>query len=89
MSVTKEKKKELVTQYQKHKKDTGSPEVQISLLTERINDLTKHLNINPKDYSSRRGLLMMVGKRKRLLNFLTEVNIEASRRIQDQLSLRG
>lgn len=89
MSVTKEKKKELVTQYQKHKKDTGSPEVQISLLTERINDLTKHLNTNPKDYSSRRGLLMMVGKRKRLLNFLTEVNIEASRRIQDQLAIRG
>lgn len=89
MSVTKEKKKELVTQYQKHKKDTGSPEIQISLLTERINDLTNHLNTNPKDYSSRRGLLMLVGKRKRLLNHLEEINVESSRRIQDQLAIRN
>ena len=54
-----------------------------------INDLAKHLNTNPKDYSSRRGLLMLVGKRKSLLNFLEEVNIEACRRIQDQLAIRG
>lgn len=89
MVVTQDKKKELVTQYQKHKKDNGSPEVQISLLTERINDLTKHLTTNPKDYSSRRGLLMLVGKRKRLLNFLEETNIEAYRRILDQLAIRS
>ena len=89
MPLVKEKKKELIAQYQKHKKDSGSTEIQISLLTERINDLTKHFNISPKDYQSRRGLLMLVGKRKKLLNYLGKTDIEASRRIADKLGIRN
>lgn len=89
MALTKEKKKELISQYQKHKKDSGSPEVQISILTERINELTKHLTTNPKDYLSQRGLIMMVGKRRRHLNFLKKVKIESYRKIIDQLEIRS
>ena len=89
MAVTKEKKKELVTQFQKNKKDTGSEEVQVSLLTERINDLSQHLTPNPKDHASRRGLLILVGKRKRLLSYLQKVNKESYRRLIDQLALRS
>ncbi len=89
MSITKEKKKELTTQYQKHKKDNGSPEVQVSILTERINELTKHLTTNPKDYQCQRGLIMMVGKRRRHLNYLEKQNVEIYRKIIDQLALRN
>ena len=89
MTVTKEKKKELVTQFQKNKKDTGSEEVQVSVLTERINELTKHLATNPKDYQSQRGLIMMVGKRRRHLNYLEKQNVEIYRKIIDQLALRN
>ena len=89
MAITEEKKKELITQYQKHKKDTGSPEVQISLVTERINDLTNHLNSNPKDFQSRCGLFKLVGKRKKQLNYLEKTNLEAFRRIIDQLAVRS
>lgn len=87
MALTKEKKKELIVHYQKNKKDTGSEEVQVAVLTEKINSLAGHLNINPKDYQSKRGLLMMVGKRKRRLNYLKDTNIESYRRILDLLDI--
>ena len=89
MGITKEKKKELITQYQKHKKDSGTPEVQIAILTEQINNLTNHLSTNPKDYTSQRGLLMMVGKRRRLLNYLKRTNSESSLKILEELAIRG
>lgn len=88
MALTKEKKKELITQYGKNKNDTGSPEVQISILTEKINSLTNHLMSNPKDYLSQRGLQIMVGKRKRHLNYLKKINSESYQRITDQLVIR-
>lgn len=70
MTVAVEKKKKLVTDFAIHQKDTGSPEVQVALLTERINHLTDHLKVHKKDFTSRHGLLMMVGQRRRLLKFL-------------------
>ena len=70
MSITAERKKELVKEYAVVKGDTGSPEVQVALLTERINNLTQHMGENAKDFNSRRGLLVMVGRRRRLLNYL-------------------
>lgn len=89
MALAAEKKKELVSKFQKDKNDSGSSEVQIAILTEQINSLTKHLSQNPKDFSSQRGLLMMVGKRKRLLKYLNRKNKESYRRTIDQLSIRG
>ena len=89
MAITKEKKKDLISQYQKHKKDTGSPEVQIPILTERINSLSGHLNTNPKDHQSQCGLLQMVGKRKRHLNYLKKINLESYRKILDLLAIRS
>ena len=89
MAITKDKKKELVNQFQKHKKDTGSSHVQVSILTEKINGLTNHLATNPKDYQSQRGLLMMVGKRRRHLNFVKKIDLESYRRMLDQLSIRS
>ena len=71
MSITTEKKQQIVTDYKIHEKDTGSPEVQIAILTSRINELTEHLKTHKKDHSSRRGLLKMVGKRNSLLKYLT------------------
>ncbi len=70
MSIAPEKKKELIASYKTHEGDTGSPEVQVALLTERINHLSKHLETHRKDFTSRRGLLMMVGQRARLLKYL-------------------
>ncbi len=70
MAVTQEKKKTLLTDFATHKTDTGSPEVQVALITEKINHLTEHLKVHKKDHTSRRGLLMMVGQRARLLKFL-------------------
>ena len=89
MAITKEKKKDLISQYQKHKKDTGSPEVQISVLTERINSLSNHLGTNQKDYQSRCGLLKMVGERKSHLSYLKRTNPESYRRILDLLEIRS
>ena len=88
MTLTKEKKKELISQHQNHKKDTGSPEVQISVLTERINSLSSHLTKNPKDYQSQRGLLLMVGKRNSHLNYLEKKDQENYRKLTEQLGLR-
>ena len=88
MPLTKEKKEMLVKEYQMHDKDTGSPEIQIALLTERINQLTEHLKIKNKDFSSRRGLLKLVGKRRRLLDYLKDTDLDGYRKIVEQLSLR-
>ena len=68
--MKKEKKREVINKYKKHGSDTGSAEVQIAILTNKINDLVDHLKVNKKDHHSRRGLLVMVGKRKRLMNYL-------------------
>jgi small subunit ribosomal protein S15 len=88
LPLTKEKKEMLVKEYQMHDKDTGSPEIQIALLTERINQLTEHLKIKTKDFSSRRGLLKLVGKRRRLLDYLKDTDLDGYRKIVEQLSLR-
>jgi small subunit ribosomal protein S15 len=86
--MNKETKQAILTTYARHEGDTGSPEVQIALLTERINHLTDHLKIHKKDHHSRRGLLMMVGKRRGLLNYLEALDIERYRAIVEKLGLR-
>ena len=86
--ISKEKKAELIKAYGRTPEDTGSPEVQIALLTKRINDLTEHLKTHKKDHHSRRGLLKMVGQRRNLLNYLTKVDIERYRSIIARLGIR-
>ncbi len=86
--MTKERKQEIINTYKRDENDTGSPEVQIALLTERINELTEHLKVHKKDNHSRRGLLKMVGKRRNLLNYLAKKDIERYREIAKKLSLR-
>jgi small subunit ribosomal protein S15 len=83
-----EEKQRIIDGYKIHDKDTGSPEVQIAILTERINQLNEHLTLNKKDHHSRRGLLKMVGKRRGLLNYLRDKDIERYRRLINQLGLR-
>ena len=83
-----EDKKKLIESHRKHEKDTGSPEVQIAILTARINQLTEHLKTHAKDHHSRRGLLIMVGKRERLKNYLKKKDLERYRAIVEQLGLR-
>lgn len=86
--MLKEQKQAIIDEYKTHEGDTGSPEVQIALLTYRINHLTEHLKANKKDHHSRRGLLMMVGQRRGLLNYLTKVDIERYRSIIKRLNIR-
>ena len=86
--MTKERKQEIINTYKRDENDTGSPEVQIALLTERITELTEHLKVHPKDNHSRRGLLKMVGKRRNLLNYLTKKDIQRYRDIAQKLYLR-
>ena len=81
-------KQEIIAEYQINEGDTGSPEVQIALLTERINHLNEHLKLNKKDHHSRRGLLQMVGRRRGLLNYLKDTDIERYRSIVARLGLR-
>lgn len=81
-------KAEIIAKYATHEGDTGSPEVQIALLTYRINHLTEHLKVHHKDHHSRRGLLQMVGARRSLLNYLKELDIERYRNILAQLEIR-
>ncbi len=88
MSLVKEKKIEIIDGYKKHPTDTGSPEVQIALLTERINVLTEHFKTHKKDHMSRRGLLMMVGQRRRLLEYLKGKNVEGYRELIARLGIR-
>ena len=86
--MLKEEKNAIIKEYAQHEGDTGSPEVQIALLTNRINDLTEHLKTHKKDHHSRRGLLKMVGQRRNLLNYLTKVDIERYRAIIAKLGIR-
>jgi small subunit ribosomal protein S15 len=86
--LSKDKKQEIIGHFRLHETDTGSPEVQISLLTQRINEMTLHMQKNPKDMHSRYGLLKMVGRRRRLLNYLRKHDIEGYRHLVSQLDLR-
>ncbi|MDR1093817.1 MAG: 30S ribosomal protein S15 [Clostridiales bacterium] len=86
--MDKAKKTEIIGKFKRGENDTGSPEVQVALLTERINHLTEHLKLFKKDHHSRRGLLQMVGKRRSLLNYLKEVDIERYREVVARLDLR-
>ena len=86
--ISKEKKAQIVTQYGRNPQDTGSPEVQIAILTARIEELTAHLQKNPKDHHSRRGLLMMVGQRRGLLDYLAKKDINAYRALIEKLGIR-
>ena len=88
MSLTTEVKKEIVGRHGRTESDTGSPEVQIALLTRRINDLTAHVQTHAKDHHSRRGLLKLVGQRRRLLNYLQKNNLEGYRQLIQDLGLR-
>ena len=82
------RKQEIIKEFGRHEGDTGSPEVQIALLTERINELTEHLKVHVKDNHSRRGLLKMVGKRRNLLNYLAKKDLARYREIVEKLNLR-
>ena len=86
--ITKEMKEAIIKEYETKAGDTGSPEVQVAVLTARINDLNEHLKVHKKDHHSRRGLLKMVGKRKNLLNYLKEKDIERYRELINRLGLR-
>lgn len=86
--MTQAEKQAIMAEYAAHEGDTGSPEVQIAVLTKRINDLTEHLKANKKDHHSRRGLLKMVGRRRNLLAYLQKVDIERYRAIVAKLGLR-
>ena len=88
LTLTKEAKKEIVDKHGRSGQDTGSPEVQIALLTRRINELTEHLRTHPKDHYSRRGLLKLVGRRRRLLNYFQKRNLEGYRALIKELGLR-
>ena len=86
--ITKEQKQAIIEQYKTHEGDTGSPEVQIAILTNRINTLTEHVKVNKKDHHSRRGLHKMVGHRRNLLGYLQKNDIERYRAIVEKLGLR-
>jgi small subunit ribosomal protein S15 len=86
--MEKDKKQEVITKYARSEGDTGSPEVQIALLTERITELTAHLSVHQKDHHSRRGLLKMVGQRRNLLKYLKDSDIERYRTLINELGLR-
>ena len=86
--MTKERKQEIINSHKRDEKDTGSPEVQIALLTERITELTEHLKVHTHDNHSRRGLLKMVGKRRNLLNYLAKKDVQRYRDIVEKLGLR-
>jgi small subunit ribosomal protein S15 len=88
LSTTKEQKSTLINQYRTHDSDTGSPEVQIALLSNRISYLTEHFKSHAKDHHSRRGLLKLVGRRRRLLDYLKQVDAERYRSIIDKLGIR-
>ncbi len=88
MTVTQERKRELVERFGSESQDTGKTEVQIAILTERINALTQHLRVHRKDHHSRRGLLMLVGRRRRFLNYLQRTDLERYRTLVRELGLR-
>ncbi|MGD9571556.1 MAG: 30S ribosomal protein S15 [Thermoleophilia bacterium] len=86
--LTKDAKAEVIGGHRRHESDTGSPQVQIAILTERINQLTEHLKSHGKDHHSRRGLLQMVGRRRRLLNYLQKTDLDGYRELTKKLGLR-
>lgn len=86
--TSKERKAEIIAEFGKNPQDTGSPEVQIALLTERIRELTEHLKVHQKDHHSRRGLFMLVGQRRGLLDYVKKNDIEAYRNLIDRLGIR-
>jgi len=88
LSIAKDTKTALIKEYKTHEKDTGSPEVQIALLTERINNLTEHFKVHKKDHSSRRGLLKLVSKRRRLLDYIKKHDTKEYQTIIEKLKLR-
>jgi small subunit ribosomal protein S15 len=88
MALTREAKQELIGKHGRTGQDTGSPEVQIAMLTRRINDLTEHLRTHPKDHASRRGLLKLVGRRRRFLDYLQRKDLEGYRALIKELGLR-
>jgi small subunit ribosomal protein S15 len=88
MAITQERKNELINEYKTHESDTGSPEVQIAVLTESINNLNDHLRTHKKDHHSRRGLLKMVGKRRNLLTYLRNKDVARYRELINKLGLR-
>lgn len=88
MALSQERKQELIKQFRTHENDTGSPEVQIAILTENINNLNEHLRTHKKDHHSRRGLLKMVGQRRNLLTYLREKDVARYRTLVDKLGLR-
>ncbi|PMB19753.1 30S ribosomal protein S15 [Fischerella thermalis] len=89
MALTQQRKQEIISQYQVHETDTGSADVQIAMLTERINRLSEHLQANKKDFSSRRGLLKLIGQRKRLLSYIQKENREHYQTLISRLGIRG
>lgn len=88
MALQKDTKKDVISKYRLHDKDSGSPEVQIALLTERINLLTKHFQVHKKDFASRRGLLKLVGRRRKLLDYLKKSRVEKYRELIKELNIR-
>lgn len=88
MGLTIEQKKGIIDEFKKHESDTGSPDVQVALLTKRINDLTEHFKTHKKDHHSRRGLLMLVGQRRRLLNYIKDKDVKKYRDLIQTLNLR-
>ncbi|MDD3718377.1 MAG: 30S ribosomal protein S15 [Actinomycetota bacterium] len=88
MPLSSERKLEIIEEYRSHEQDTGSAEVQIAILTKRIDELTEHLKVHKKDHHSRRGLLKMVGKRRRLLDYLKDKDVERYRNLIERLGLR-
>ena len=89
MALTKEQKEEVIGKFKKHDQDSGSPEVQIALLTERVNTLSDHFKSHKADHHSRRGLLKMVGQRKRLLSYLKKKDLDGYRALIKELGIRG
>ena len=89
MSIKLKNKQEIIKEYGANEKDTGSAAVQIALMTQKISELTEHLKNNKKDFATKRGLLMMVGKRKRLLSYLKEQNLDEYRALVKKLGIRG
>ena len=88
VALTKDRKTELIGSYKTHEADTGSPEVQVAILSERINYLTEHFKAHAKDHHSRRGLLMLVGRRRKLLDYLKGKDVERYKRVIERLGIR-
>ena len=88
MAISKERKNEIINEFKRHESDTGSPEVQIAILTEEINNLNEHLRVHKKDHHSRRGLMKMVGRRRNLLTYLRNKDVQRYRGLINKLGLR-